>query len=283
MYAVNELFGHYTNGEAFPDLSVSLDTQECPFNRSGVCTKMRKSDPKTKIGTCSLVFKSCNQPLLICPDRLTEGKKIFLDCLQYVHVTGGELYLVPEIKTAVGSIDYVLAVIRDGSVQDFVGIELQTLDTVGTIWDERQNMLADYDLADHVEHNGRRAGVNWRMTAKTILAQMIQKCQLFARMGRKMVLVCQSPLLSYMQKNFDFSGVHAQSASDVFNINAYDYVSDGAGMKISLACQLGSDLEGVEHIMGFDVRGDSALEMVNERIVDRLAPEFKFTPFAETA
>ena len=283
MYAVNELFGHYTHGEVFPDLSVSLDTQECPFNRSGVCTKMRKSDPKTKIGTCSLVFKSCNQPLLICPDRLTEGKKIFLDCLQYVHVTGGELYLVPEIKTAVGSIDYVLAVVRDGSIQDFVGIELQTLDTVGTIWDERQNMLADYDLAVHIEHNGRRAGVNWKMTSKTILAQMIQKCQLFASMGRKMVLVCQSPLLSYMQKNFDFSGVHAQSASDVFNINAYDYVSDGTGMKISLACQLGSDLEGVEHIMGFDVRGDSALEMINERITDRLAPEFKFTPFAETA
>lgn len=279
MYAVNEMFGYYTNGPVFPDLSIVLSTQVCPFNRSGICTKMRKSDPDTKIGTCSLVFNTCEQPLLICPDRLTEGKKIFLDCLQYVHVTGGELYLIPEVKTAVGSIDYVLAVVNGDKVQDFVAIELQTMDTVGTIWDERQNMLADYELADHVVSRGRKAGVNWKMTAKTILAQMIQKTQMFAGMNRKLVLICQTPLLDYMQENFDFSEVHQQRPTDVFNLHAYDYLSSGTKMELTLARQLGADLAGVERIMGADVNSNHELEVINARILERATPEYRFNPF----
>lgn len=280
MYAVNEMFGLYTNGPTFPDLSTVIVTQECPFNRTGVCTKMRKSDPDTKIGTCSLVFASCDQPLLICPERLTEGKKIFVDCLQYVHVTGGQLYLIPEVKTAVGSIDYILAVIKNQRVQDFVAIELQTMDTVGTIWDERQKMLADYELAEYYESRGRKAGVNWKMTAKTILAQMIQKTQMFAGMNRKLVLICQTPLLTYMQNTFDFSEIHAQRATDVFNVHAYDYLSNGEKMELTLAEQLGADLAGVERIMGADVNGNAELDRINARILERATPEFKFDLFA---
>ena len=279
MYAVNEMFGLYTNGPIFPDLSIVIETQECPFNRSGICTKMRKSDPDTKIGPCSLVFSSCDQPLLICPDRLTEGKRIFIDCLQYLHITGGELYLIPEVKTSVGSIDYVLSVVRNGQVQDFVAIELQTMDTVGTIWDERQEMLADYELAEYYESKGRKAGVNWKMTAKTILAQVIQKCQLLSNMNRKLVLVCQTPLLNYMQNNFNFSEVHMQRPLDVFNIHAYDYLSNGERMELMLAKQLSADLDGVERIMGANGKEDLELERINARILERALPEYRFDPF----
>ena len=40
------------------------------------------------------------------------------------------------------------------------------------------------------------------MTAKTILAQLVQKSQLFSKMNKNLVLICQTPLYDYMAANF---------------------------------------------------------------------------------
>lgn len=278
-YAVNELFGYYTNGREFPDLTDALATQACPYRRTGLCFKGRKSEPEKKIGSCSVCYGRVGQPILICPDRLTEGKKIFIDCLQYLNPTGGELYLIPEVSTAVGSIDYVLAVISSGRVRDFVAIELQTLDTTGQVWDSRQEMLADQGYVPPLDHRKKGFAINWKMTAKTILAQMIQKSQMFDAMGRKLVLICQTPLLDYMARTFDFTEVHQQRPSDVFNIHAYDYVEYDGGMHLALAHQLSSDIRGVERIMGTGVDNNTELAAINARILERAMPEFRFAPF----
>ena len=50
-----------------------------------------------------------------------------------MHEPGNELHTVPEVSVPGGSVDYFLASVRDGKVKDFVGIELQTLDTTGTV------------------------------------------------------------------------------------------------------------------------------------------------------
>lgn len=67
---------------------------------------------------------------------------------------------------------YVLAAVRDGNPVDFVAIELQTLDTTGSIWNSRQALLLEhgYDV-DEGAARSSGASLNWRMTAKTILAQ----------------------------------------------------------------------------------------------------------------
>ena len=197
MSKVNEMFGLYVNGLEFPDLDEVLRCQECPFKNGAKCYKTRKSDPGTAIGTCSLCFDKVKQPILICPEPLTRDGKVFTDCLQFItnSIPGAELYLVPEIKMGVGRIDYVLAAVRDGKPVDFVAIELQTLDTTGSIWNERQELLKThgYDVEDGAARS-KGASLNWKMTAKTILVQLLQKSQLFARMNRNLVLVCQTPL-----------------------------------------------------------------------------------------
>lgn len=187
MSRVNEMFGLYTNGEEFPDLHKVLISQICPFTGSR-CYKTRKSDPGTAIGTCSLCFNNVEQPILICPEPLTQGGKVFNDCLSFIasSIAGTDLYLVPEVSTPAGRIDYVLTAVKNGRPVDFVAIELQTLDTTGSIWNERQSLLIEhgYDV-DKGAARSNGASLNWKMTAKTILAQLLQKSQLFASIDQQ--------------------------------------------------------------------------------------------------
>jgi hypothetical protein len=63
-----------------------------------------------------------------------------------------------------------------------VGIELQTLDTTGTVWPTRQRFLASkgFDDIPRAElENTKTYGMNWKMTAKTILVQLHHKIQTF--------------------------------------------------------------------------------------------------------
>ena len=90
-----------------------------------------------------------------------------------LHEPGNELRIVAELAVPGGSIDYCLASIRDGKPRDFVGIELQTLDTTGTVWPERQRFLREHQIrvnrADAA--SDKPFGMNWKMTTKTILVQ----------------------------------------------------------------------------------------------------------------
>lgn len=283
MSKVNEMFGLYVNGASFPNLDGALKFQECPFKNGVKCYKTRKSDPDTAIGTCSLCFPNVKQPILICPEPLTQGGRVFTDCLQFItnSIPGSELYLVPEVKTDAGRIDYVLAAVRDGRPVDFVAIELQTLDTTGSIWNERQELLKTHGY--NVEEGAARskgASLNWKMTSKTILAQLLQKSQLFARMNRNLVLVCQTPLYQYMQESFNFEGVRDADLRDVLHFHMYDYKPNASGnsMALTLNAMKSASLEIVESIMGQNIANDKALEEINSVIMSRLKPEYLFNP-----
>jgi DNA methylase len=112
--------------------------QHCLFlNRQ--CRKNRKSEPEITIGTCTMIYGRQLQPVMICPFRLLERSQIFPDCIHLLklHEPGNELRIVAELAVPGGSIDYCLVSVHDGKTRDFVGIELQTLDTTGTVWPER--------------------------------------------------------------------------------------------------------------------------------------------------
>ena len=76
------------------------------------------------------------QPVMICPFRLLERSQVFMDCVHLLtlHEPGNELRIVPEVAVPGGSIDYCLVSVRRGKPRDFVGIELQTMDSTGTVW-----------------------------------------------------------------------------------------------------------------------------------------------------
>lgn len=281
MNKVNEMFGLYTNGAVFPDLHTALREQTCPYMNGAQCYKTRKSDPDTAIGTCSLCFNNVEQPILICPEPLTQDGRVFNDCLQFISgsIAGSDLYLVPEVTTSVGRIDYVLAAVRKGQPVDFVAIELQTLDTTGSIWNSRQALLLEHGYnVDEGAARSSGASLNWRMTAKTILAQLLQKSQLFAGMNRNLVLICQTPLFDYMRHNFNFDGVREADSRDVLHFHMYDYVTGDSGMLLRLSSMRSASLEVVESIMGQRKDNNQELREINATIAGRLKPEYLFNP-----
>ena len=158
-----------------------------------------------------MIYGRSPQPVMICPFRLLERSQIFTDCVHLLtlHEPGNELRVVAELTVPGGSIDYCLVSVRDGKPRDFVGIELQTLDTTGTVWPERQRFLRHYKVpvkrAD--AGSGKPFGMNWKMTAKTILVQLNHKIVTFEHLSKRLVLVLQDRMLDYMRGEFAFDHV----------------------------------------------------------------------------
>jgi hypothetical protein len=108
---------------------------------------------------------------MICQHRLFERKQIFTHCahLPSLHEPGNELHLLPEVSVPGGSVDYFLvSVVHKDKVIDFVGIELQTMDTTGSLWSERSSFLKHKGISvQDGDLTAKGFGMNWKMSAMT--------------------------------------------------------------------------------------------------------------------
>ena len=261
MSKVTELFGVYTVREEPAEYKAVVKRQICPFTNS-ICTKMRKSTPEIKIGTCSVKYQ--NEDVIICPFRLLEHNQIFIDCLHLLtlHEPGNELYLIPEVSIPGGHVDYFLVSAKDGKVKDFVGIELQTLDTTGTVWPDRQKLLHEkgIEVSQDDLNDSRSYGMNWKMTLKTILIQMHHKSETFENLNKHFVLIIQEPLLRKMKSDFDFSDIEGVRLGDPVHIHSYDFKEKESQMHLELKTRLSTDSAGVAKCLGLNAKKKVELE-----------------------
>tara|TARA_B110000977_G_scaffold199504_1_gene287095 strand:- start:809 stop:1660 length:852 start_codon:yes stop_codon:yes gene_type:complete len=282
MSRVLEFFGRSTK-QAHDDWPDAVSKQTCPFLGKR-CYKVRKSDPETSIGTCSVSYGKPLAPVLICPTRLIEKRKIFTDCLHLLtsHEPGNDLHIVSEVAVPGGSVDYFLVSATGSKVKDFVGIELQTLDTTGTVWPERQRLLRDLDIPriDEAENTNKPFGMNWKMTAKTILVQMHHKLLTFEHVNRKLVLVVQDRLLEYMEKEFNFDHLNqAASLGDPMHFHAYS-VSENADKtyRLNLAKRLSTDETGIAACLGLQAEARVELAQIIGVLEKKISDATLFTP-----
>jgi hypothetical protein len=226
MSKILELYGMSTRADQEIDWrAVSLE-RFCPYlNRE--CEKTRKSNPEITIGTCAVEYGRERKQLMICPHRLLERNQVFLDCVHLLtlHEPGNELHIVPEVGIPGGSVDYFLVSAVGGKVKDFVGIELQTLDTTGTVWPERQRFLDEQDIEVDVSdiNSSKKFGMNWKMTAKTALVQLHHEVETFEGINKHLVLVLQDHLLAYMRREFQFEHVEKARLGDPMHIHSYKF------------------------------------------------------------
>ncbi len=188
---ISELFGYPTESDEKQDWNDIISAQTCLFTHAR-CFKVRKSQPEISIGTCTVRYGRDKKNIIICPYRLLERKQVFTDCLQLLslHEPGNELHVVSEVSVPGGSVDYFLVSARDRRVKDFAAIEFQTLDTTGTVWPERQRFLSNFRICpDNREvESSKTFGMNWKMTAKTILVQLHHKIETFENVNKHLVL-----------------------------------------------------------------------------------------------
>lgn len=233
------------------------------------CYKTRKSDPATAIGTCTVMYgKEKPEPIIICPTRLTERRQIFIDCLHLLttHEPGNELHIVSEVSIPGGSVDFFLVSAKDNKVKDFVGIELQTLDTTGTVWPERQRLLKELGVrrTDKAEASDKPFGMNWKMTAKTILVQMHHKVQTFEHIHKKLVLVMQDKLLAYMAREFKFDHLKNPAAlGDSMHLHSYQMTrQNSAEFRLAMHSRHSTDAEGIAICLGLQAEARVELAQI---------------------
>ncbi|MDR3340172.1 MAG: hypothetical protein LBT25_08820 [Candidatus Symbiothrix sp.] len=250
-----------------------LTKQHCPFIRKK-CVKTRKSEASVAIGTCTVAYGKNNDNVIICPHRLIENNQIFLDCIHLLtlHEPGNELHIISEISIPGGSVDYVLASVKDGKVKDFAGIELQTLDTTGSVWGYRQSFLESIGIKQPAYDENATFGMNWKMTAKTILVQMHHKISTFENLNKHLVLVLQNCLMSYMKKEFSFGHISTTpKIGDSFHFHSYQLIPDSNKYRLSLLARASTNADGIARCLGLKAEANVDLDVILKTLESKIS------------
>jgi len=239
-------------------------SQECRYSGKK-CYKTRKSEPDVAIGTCTVAYgKEDSKDIIICPNRLLERNQIFMDCLHLLtnHEPGNEIHIVPEVSIPGGSVDYVLvSTDNNRKVKDFVGIELQTLDTTGSVWTERQKFLCSKGLLQEKPSEEKGFGMNWKMTAKTILVQLHHKISTFEHINRHFVLVVQDCLLNYIKKEFAWGHINTPAKlGDSMHFHSYQMNKSKGEYRLHLLERFSTDSNGISRLLGLQANANLQFE-----------------------
>ncbi len=280
MSKVLELYGISTkiNESNWNDI---IQRQICPYLQRR-CPKVRKSTPDVTIGSCSVLYSRDDKRIMICPYRLLERRQIFLDCLHLLtlHEPGNELHIVSEVTVPGGSVDYCLVSVRDQRVVDFVGIELQTLDTTGTVWPARQRFLQSKAIAVDSRNtdSAKSFGMNWKMTAKTILMQLNHKIRTFENVHKHLVLIAQNHLVDYMQREFQFDHIANVRLGDSLHIHSYMLNQrDDFSFRLGLGDRYSTDADGIAQSLGLQADPNVALEHIVGLLEAKISSKTLFT------
>jgi hypothetical protein len=177
------------------------------------------------------------------------------------HQPGNELHVIPEVSIPGGNVDYFLVSARERRVEDFVGIELQTLDTTGTLWPERQRFLIEKGVlsSDADANSNKGFGMNWKMTAKTTLVQLHHKVETFEHINKHLVLVIQNSLADYIRREFSFAHVGPARLGDPMHIHSYRFDEKKSAFRIVLIDRFSTDSAGIAKCLG--LKAEARIEM----------------------
>lgn len=270
-----ELFTISTSHSFDTDWNSIVEDQYCRYLKRK-CIKTRKSQPDLAIGSCSITHAIKHpQRIIICPHRFLERGQIFLDCLHLLtlHEPGYEIHLISEVEIPGGSVDYFLVSVNQKRIIDFVGIEIQALDTTGTLWSSRQRFLETTGIAVDNYNDAGTYGINWKMTAKTTLVQLHHKVETFEGLGKHLVLVIQDQLMNYMMREFNFEETRSARLGDTMHFHAYELSPEGMDYRIKLASRLSTDSGGVASSLGLRKNPNVQLETLTNLLQSKLSRE----------
>lgn len=282
MSDVLELYGNSTRSTNMIDWGAVTRDQLCPY-LGRKCIKVRKSEPEQTIGTCTVLYGRQPRPIIICPNRLLERHQVFVDCLHLltIHEPGNQLHIVPEVSIPGGSVDYFFVSAKGSKVRDFVGIELQTLDTTGTVWPERQWFLKEqgvpYGKSSSTGDKGY--GMNWKMTAKTILMQLHHKVQTFESISKHLALVIQDSFLDYMKGEFKFDHLNNALIGDPMHVHTYSLAQAPNGdLHLELNSRFSTDSNGIALSLGLKASPRINLDEIVKVLESKISDTTLFSP-----
>jgi hypothetical protein len=187
---IAEVFGHGVEDVSESARAIRL-AKNCPF-RNMPCTKSSKRDP---IGVCTL-SDGINSTAL-CPVRLIEGNRVFVDAARLAFGPRVRFAPVPEVSILrvrnsrkIGKIDYLLARLDgNGVVSDFAALEVQAVYFSGG--NIRTPMKA-YLRTGALGSDSRRRPDYRSSAQKRLMPQLSLKVPVFRRWGKKFFVAVDS-------------------------------------------------------------------------------------------
>jgi len=189
-----------------------------------------------------------------------------MDCVHLLslHEPGNELHLLSEVSVPGGSVDYFLVSVRKNKVIDFAGIELQTLDTTGSLWSERAALMQSKAIeVNEADLSSKTFSMNWKMSAKTILIQMHHKIETFEHLGKHLALVVQDCFYDYMVREFSFSHFEQARQGDSVHVHSYSLdETDNNSLRLILKNRTSTNAEGIALCLGLQAETKIELERI---------------------
>lgn len=247
-----EVFGRVYTDRSQATLD-AFSNQYCRF-LDAECNKPRKSEPRVKIGTCSVGYKGdfqgTFQPVIICPNRFRENHVLETVKELYLRNWGDDIKWVQEGSIGVGgSIDLVATRITEDreAIIDFLCIEFQAAGTTGTPFS------AVLELKQNGEYSARSYpfGINWANEfIKTMMQQVYKKGKIIQLWGKKIVFVVQDVALDYLHHSVDTSEVREAKDSDPIHFLTFKMVWSENAWILQFVKAFSTNVDGVSRMLG---------------------------------
>ena len=133
---------------------------------------------------------------------------------------------------------------------------------------------------DHAEYPSKGFGMNWKMTAKTILVQMHHKIETFEHANKKLVLLVQDVLLDYMAKEFNFGHLSNPALSE-HSLHLHVYrISERTDReyRLELDTRLSTDAEGIAKCFNLLTEAHMGLPGITQILQAKIGEDTLFTP-----
>jgi hypothetical protein len=161
--------------------------------------------------------------------KMTGGKAV--ECVVALGQNSGK-----EVKLKKMSMDWVLAHIKDGVLQEYVGIEVQSIDITGNY---RDAWYAARDRKSVVPQSAH--GLNWANVHKRLIPQIIRKSLVYSKsrlVKKGLYFIVPEPVYQRFEEIIgrDIPKEHT-SGNDIITVHAYDLgpaVQHGATRRLVL-------------------------------------------------
>lgn len=242
-----EIFGEPPES---PAAAAAFRSKQCPFVGEE-CSKRFASG--TISGACTLVNPTNSTPVICCPKRFYADNHAILDEVASLAFSssvpvvkrGASFPVAGSFVTAFGqgygheiripyateggrsmlSVDWVLALVgEDRELQEFVVLEVQTIDTTGNYQFAYQQLAARFDPSrieeDSARDRSRAASFNFENVNKRILPQLITKGNVLRReplCTKGLFFACPSAVLLRIRRRLgDLPSYPLQSGAITF-------------------------------------------------------------------
>lgn len=275
-----EFFGH-----AFTDqrkrAKQDQATQRCPYIGTE-CIKPRKSQPKIKVGICSVGYKGDAlpriEPIIVCPKRFEVEEMFRYVAVEYFGTLprGQEIIWVPNVPLGpVGHIDFVAVRRRKGEAQpmDYVLVETQAAGTTGSPW----KAILEFKRQRKFRSDRYNFGINWANEfQKTMMQQAYKKGRVVGAWGKKVVFVVQDVAMAWLRRATDTSGLRPVNQTDTILFYTVKMAWDSLSgtWKFVPGEKLSTDQEGVRRMLAGTLASEQIPEIdFRNLLVQRLNEE----------